>query len=275
MDLVIGLFFLTLMEIVLGIDNIVFITILSGKLPAEQQPLARRLGLIFALLTRLVLLFTLSFVVHNLQDPLFELTSLGLPEAVISKLSGAESFGGHGSGPAFELPAEVVQYRFEQANGVSWRDIVLFLGGLFLLAKSVYEIHNEIATHGEKTVKSSSKAFIAVLVQIALLDMVFSLDSVITAVGMVEQVWIMVTSIILAILVMLIFAEPTSRFVNRHPTLKVLALSFLILIGVMLMAESAGSHLDKGYVYFAMFFALIVEIINMRIRRKGENPNNG
>ena len=267
MDFVLGLLFLTLMEIVLGIDNIVFITIVSSKLPPDQQPLARRLGLIFALVTRLMLLASLYWVVHAAQFSLFELTSIGIPDSIISAISGGASIGGGHGAQAIELPAEIVAERFKEVNEISWRDIVLLFGGAFLIGKSVYEIHDEFG-EGEHEVNVKSKMFWSVIVQIAILDIVFSLDSVITAVGMVDEIWVMATAIILAVVVMLVFAEPISHFVESNPTLKILALSFLILIGVMLVAESAGAHMDKGYIYFAMFFALIVEIINIRIRRK-------
>jgi predicted tellurium resistance membrane protein TerC len=273
MDFVLGLLFLTLMEIVLGIDNIVFITIVSSRLPREQQPLARRLGLILALVTRLLLLASLYYVVHYLQTPLFELSSLGIPEEVIRQISGTRTGTGLHGEALHALPAEVIAEKFKEANEVSWRDIVLFLGGAFLIAKSVWEIHDEL---GEEHLEAhaSRKMFFGVLVQIALLDIIFSLDSVITAVGMVDSLWVMATAIVLAVFVMLVFAEPISRFVEDHPTLKMLALSFLILIGVMLVAESAGASLDKGYVYFAMFFALMVEMLNIRIRsrHKRETP---
>ena len=272
MDFVLGLLFLTLMEIVLGIDNIVFITIVSSKLPTDQQPLARRLGLIFALVTRLLLLASLFWVVHAAKFSLFELTSLGIPESIISAISGGASIGGGHGAEAIQLPAEIVAERFKEANEISWRDIVLFFGGAFLIGKSVYEIHDEFG-EGEHEVKVKRNKFWGVIVQIAILDIVFSLDSVITAVGMVDEIWVMATAIILAVVVMLVFAEPISRFVESNPTLKILALSFLILIGVMLVAESAGAHMDKGYIYFAMFFALIVEIINIRLRRNPDkNP---
>lgn len=262
MDISVAIFALlalTLMEIVLGIDNIVFITIVSSKLPKEQQPLARRLGLILALGSRLALLFTLSYIVKEMVYPLFNMTSLGIPEFLVSKLSGAE------------LNTEA----FEHANGISWKDIILGAGGLFLIGKSVYEIHDQF-NHSDQDVSPSKKGFFGVLVQIAILDIVFSLDSIITAVGMVDpdQVWIMVTAIILAVVVMLIFAEPVSRFVSSNPTLKMLALSFLILIGVMLVAESVGAHLDKGYIYFAMTFALVVEFLNLRMRKKDGNKKS-
>ena len=265
MDFVLGLLFLTLMEIVLGIDNIVFITIVSGKLPVEQQPAARRWGLVLALVTRLLLLASLFAVVHYSKFALFELTSLGIPESIINAISGGSTLGGGHGATAIELPPEIVAERFREANEISWRDVVLLFGGAFLIGKSVYEIHEEFG-HGEHEVKAGNR-FWSVITQIALLDIVFSLDSVITAVGMVDEIWVMAVAIILAVIVMLVFAEPISRFVEDNPTLKILALSFLILIGVMLVAESVGAHMDKGYIYFAMFFALIVEIINIRLRR--------
>lgn len=265
MDFVLGLLFLTLMEIVLGIDNIVFITIVSSKLPKDQQPLARKLGLMLALVTRLMLLAGLYYIVYYLQAPLVELTSLGVPEDAIRYISGAMQASGLHGAESFQLPAEVIAEKFRAANEVSWRDIVLFLGGGFLIAKSVWEIHDEFGAD-EHEPQASRKLFAGVLIQIALLDVIFSLDSVITAVGMVDEIWVMVAAIVLAVIVMLVFAEPISHFVENHPTLKMLALSFLILIGVMLVAESVGTHVDKGYIYFAMFFALIVEVLNIRLR---------
>lgn len=252
MEIAIALIALTLMEIVLGIDNIVFISIVSGKLPVEQQPLARRIGLALALVMRLMLLFTLNYVVDNLTYPLFNLSDYGLPEALIERLGGHKHADVEG---------------FAESNGISWRDLILIGGGLFLVAKSIHEIHGQMHHDPETPVKGGKRAFVSVLVQIAILDIVFSLDSVITAVGMVEDVWIMAVAIIAAVGVMLTFAEPISRFVKAQPTIKMLALSFLILIGVMLVAEGIGAHLDKGYVYFAMVFALIVEFLNIRLRK--------
>jgi len=268
MELAIALLALTAMEIVLGIDNIVFITIVSARLPREQQPLARRLGLALALATRLLLLLALFFLVHGeqFQTSIFELTDLGVPRQLIERMSVTEtSTAGHLSE---EVLAKINLEHFGESNGVSWKDLILFLGGLFLVGKSVYEIHDEFGSVASHEVKPTKRAFAGVLFQIALLDVVFSLDSVITAVGMVENIWIMVTAIVLAVIVMLIFAEPVSRFVENHPTVKMLALSFLILIGVMLVAEGVGAHMDKGYIYFAMFFALIVEVMNITLRRK-------
>ncbi len=268
MELAIALLALTAMEIVLGIDNIVFITIVSAKLPKSQQPLARRLGLALALVTRLGLLFALFYLVHGeqFQRPIFELTDLGVPQSLIERMSVTDtSTAGHLTA---EVLANVNHEHFDESNGVSWKDLILFLGGLFLVGKSVYEIHDEFGHTGVHQVSPTRKAFAGVLIQIALLDIVFSLDSVITAVGMVDDVWVMATSIVLAVIVMLIFAEPVSRFVENHPTVKMLALSFLILIGVMLIAEGVGAHMDKGYIYFAMFFALLVEVMNIGLRSK-------
>ena len=268
MELAIALLALTAMEIVLGIDNIVFITIVSGRLPKDQQPMARRLGLILALVSRLLLLFLLFWMVNGdvFKKPVFHLTDIGVPTSVIERFSQSTP------DEHFEIAeatlAKIQDEYFEEANGISWKDLILFLGGLFLVGKSVYEIHDEYGHSGEHEVSAASNAFVGVLVQIAFLDIVFSLDSVITAVGMVDNVYIMVASIILAVIVMLVFAEPVSRFVEAHPTLKMLALSFLILIGVMLVAEGLGAHLDKGYIYFAMFFALVVEVMNIGLRSK-------
>jgi predicted tellurium resistance membrane protein TerC len=229
---------LSVMEIVLGIDNIIFIAILAGKLPPEQQPKARQLGLMIALGTRLLLLFTLSFIL-GLTAPLFHLSDLGLP---------------------FEIA--------EEADAISLRDLILLAGGMFLIAKSTFEIHDKLEGPEDKKVAKVSGRFGAILVQIAILDIVFSLDSVITAVGMARQLWVMVVAMIIAVGVMLVFAGPISDFVHRHPTLKILALSFLILIGVMLVAEGLGQHINKGYIYFAMAFSVVVEMLNLRLRAR-------
>jgi predicted tellurium resistance membrane protein TerC len=222
----IGLLTLTALEIVLGIDNIVFISILAGKLPAAQQSKARRVGLALAMITRILLLFSLSWLV-------------GLTRPLLSVLG----------------------------QEISGRDLVLLLGGLFLVGKSTYEIHDKLEGeegHGSRRVAPS---LASVLVQIMLLDVVFSLDSVITAVGMVNQLTIMVTAVIIAVGIMMMFADPVSDFVHRHPTVKMLALSFLLLIGVMLVAEGFHQHVGKGYVYFAMGFSLFVELLNIRMRK--------
>ena len=218
---------LTFLEIVLGVDNIIFISILAGKLPAAQQPKARRLGLLGAMLTRVLLLFSLAWIV-KLTAPLFAV--LGHP--------------------------------------VSGRDLILIGGGLFLLAKSTHEMHD--ALEGEEGHASNRVAasFTRVIVQIMLLDIVFSLDSVITAVGMVDELWVMVTAVIASVGIMMVAAEPISGFVHKHPTVKMLALSFLLLIGMSLILEGFGRHIPKGYVYFAMGFSVFVEMINLRLRAK-------
>jgi predicted tellurium resistance membrane protein TerC len=232
-DAWISLATLATLEIVLGIDNVVFLTILAGKLPVEQQAKARRLGLGFALLTRVALLFAITWVM-GLTKVLFTL------------------FG----------------------HGFSGRDLILLLGGLFLIGKATFEIHDklEVKHEAHATVAKASTAFVGVIVQIGLLDIVFSLDSVITAVGMAQHLEIMIAAVVIAIAVMLAFAGAIGAFVERHPTIKMLALSFLILIGVMLVADGMGKHIERGYVYFAMAFSLTVELLNMRMRRAHEAP---
>jgi predicted tellurium resistance membrane protein TerC len=270
---------LSAMEIVLGVDNVIFIAVLVEKLPQSQQPLARRLGLGLALVIRLGLLFTLSWLL-GLTQPVFTLSSLGLPEHWLGR----------------------------ETNEVSWRDLILLVGGLFLIGKSVLEIHDKLEGPADKKHGRGAARFGMVLVQIAALDIIFSLDSVITAVGMVggaaerpaaaagpdaaatapadaatpegenahghatgnltrrESLAVMVAAMVIACGVMLVFAGGISRFVHRHPTMKMLALSFLILIGVMLVADGVGRHIERGYLYFAMGFALVVEGLNMRLR---------
>jgi predicted tellurium resistance membrane protein TerC len=224
----ISLLTLTLMEIVLGIDNIIFISILTHKLPKQQQPMARRLGLTLALGTRLALLVAISWMMQ-LTAPLLSVMS----------------------------------------REVSGRDLILLLGGLFLIGKSTHEIYEKLeAEKEEQTAPGEGNRFVWVLVQIMLLDIVFSLDSVITAVGMVDHISIMVVAMVVAVGVMLVSANGISEFVNRHPSMKILALAFLLLIGVMLVAEGLGQHIGKGYIYFAMAFSLLVELLNMRLRKK-------
>lgn len=239
----IGLVALTAMEIVLGIDNIVFIAILAGRLPADQQASARRNGLLLALITRIGLLCTLSYILR-LTNPIFSFTDLGIPQDALNTWLNAE------------------------VNEVSVRDLILFIGGLFLVAKSVKEIHHKMEGDSDENTSVKPVSYGSVLLQIALLDIIFSLDSVITAVGMVKNIPIMITAVILAVGVMLVFANTVSKFIEKHPTLKMLALSFLILIGVMLVAEGIGTHINKGYIYFAMAFALLVEFLNLRVRTK-------
>ena len=219
---------LSAMEIVLGIDNVVFIAILVGRLPEARREIARRLGLVLALGIRVLLLFAITWMM-GLTAPLFSVL-------------------GH---------------------AVSGRDLILLAGGLFLIFKATWEIYDKVeADHHEQAARTARAAFAWVIFQILLLDIVFSLDSVITAVGMANDLAIMVTAMVIAMLVMLVSAGAVSRFIDSHPSLKILALAFLLLIGVMLVAEGMGSHVEKGYIYFAMAFSLLVELVNMRYRRK-------
>ncbi len=247
MDAFAALLALTLMEIVLGIDNIIFITILTDRLPEDQQPTARRLGLLLAMGARIALLSAVSWVL-GLTNPVFTLGALGIPLSWIQHMNPE-----HG----------------RDVYDVSWRDIILIGGGLFLIAKSVLEIHARFEGEEDEHTDTKAPGFTGVLIQIAILDIVFSLDSVITAIGMAKDLWIMIAAVVISVVVMMLFAERVSRFVKRHPTLKVLALSFLILIGVMLVAEAVGTEVNKGYIYFAMSFSLVVEMLNIQIRRRG------
>jgi predicted tellurium resistance membrane protein TerC len=257
MEYVVALIALTAMEIVLGIDNIVFIAILTGRLPKDQQPSGRRLGLALALVMRILLLLSISYVVQ-LVHPVFHLSSLGLSGEWLTKL------GLSGDWLTNEVNKEV--------NEISVKDLIMLAGGLFLIWKSVHEIHNKLDAEEDQHKLPKKISFTGVLVQIALMDIIFSLDSVITAVGMVKAdrtgIWVMIAAVMLAVFVMLIFSEQISHFVEHNPTLKMLALSFLILIGVMLVAEGTGTNFNKGYVYFAMAFALGVEILNLRMRHR-------
>ncbi|HEY6564869.1 MAG TPA: TerC family protein [Pirellulaceae bacterium] len=241
-DWIIGLVALTAMEIVLGIDNIVFIAISTNKLPPAQRPFARRVGLLLALVMRIGLVCAISWLM-SLTQPIFHLTSLGIPESWFQH---------------WEHSEEII--------AVSWKDLILLGGGLFLIHKSVREIHEKVEHHDSHRAEKPRHSFAGVIGQILVMDLIFSLDSVITAVGMVKHVPVMITAIIVAVAVMLAFANPISEFVTRHPTLTMLALSFLILIGIMLVAEAIGTHIDKGYIYFAMAFSLAVEFLNLRLR---------
>jgi predicted tellurium resistance membrane protein TerC len=222
---------LTALEIVLGIDNIIFISILAGKLPLDQQARARRLGLGAALITRIMLLFSLAWVI-GLTAPLFHV--LGRP--------------------------------------VSGRDLILLIGGLFLIAKATHEIHERLEGEEGHASVAGSVSFSGVIVQIMLLDIVFSLDSVITAVGMVDELQVMIAAVIIAVGIMLLAAGAISDFVNRHPTVKMLALAFLLMIGTSLVAEGLHFHIPKGYIYFAMAFSVFVEVLNLAARRKERVP---
>jgi predicted tellurium resistance membrane protein TerC len=226
-EALIALVTLTFLEIILGVDNVIFISILSGKLPKDQQKRARRYGLIAAMVMRLLLLATITWIAR-LTTPLFEILD----------------------------------------RGISGRDLILIGGGLFLLAKATYEIHDKLEGEHHGSGKAVA-SFGAVIGQVMLLDLVFSLDSVITAIGMADDLRVMATAVILAVLVMMVAAEPISEVVERHPTLKILALSFLLLIGMSLVGEGFGQHIAKGYIYFAMGFSVFVEMINLRVRAKG------
>jgi predicted tellurium resistance membrane protein TerC len=223
----IALVTLTSMEIVLGIDNIIFISILAGKLPRHQQARARVIGLALAMLTRIGLLLSITWIMR-LTSPLFSL--LG--------------------------------------REISGRDLILIAGGLFLLYKSTHEIHEKLEGDPDAPATRGARSFPGMIFTIMVLDIVFSIDSVVTAVGMTSRVPVMVAAIVIAVLVMMLSSGPISDFVHRHPTIKMLALSFLLLIGVMLVAEGLGQHISKGYIYFAMAFSVFVEMLNLRVRKR-------
>ncbi len=247
----ISLLTLTALEIVLGIDNIVFISILAGKLPQEQQKKARQVGLALAMITRVLLLLSLSWIMR-LTTPLFN------------------------AGDWFGITNE----GWLEKMAISGRDIILIIGGLFLIYKSTSEIHNKLEGEENHDDKKKAYSFTGVIIQILILDLVFSLDSVITAVGMADHIEIMITAVIIAVAVMMVSAGSISGFVNKHPTVKMLALSFLLLIGVSLLAEGFEQHIPKGYIYFAMAFSVLVEFLNLRMKKKStpvslrETPQN-
>jgi predicted tellurium resistance membrane protein TerC len=229
----ISLLTLTGLEIVLGIDNIIFISIIAGKLPAERQSYARKLGLSLALVTRIALLCSITWLM-GLTATLFTMPVLNAP--------------------------------------ISGKSLILLLGGLFLIGKSVNEIHSKLEGEEGHATPKRGASFASVIAQILAIDVVFSLDSVITAVGMAEHLWVMITAVVISVGVMLAFAGTISDFVNKHPTLKMLALSFLILIGMTLVGDSLGRHIPKGYIYFSMAFALAVEVLNLKLRPKAKQP---
>lgn len=230
-DALIGLLTLTLMEIILGIDNIVFISIIAGKLPEKDQPRARTVGLAIAMLFRIALLLGIKWLM-SLQNDLF---TLGIDGWF--------------------------------STGISAKDLILLAGGLFLIGKSVTEMHSKLEGLEEPGQQAKVTSFISVIVQIILIDMVFSFDSILTAVGLAEHVEIMIAAVVISMVIMIIFAGKISDFINRRPTVKMLALSFLILIGFMLVLEALDRHIDKGYIYFAMAFSLVVEMLNQRLRK--------
>ena len=227
----IALLTLTILEIVLGIDNIIFISILSGKLPKEQQKKGRLVGLALAMITRILLLFSISLII-KLTEPFFTIFGLG----------------------------------------ISGRDLILILGGLFLLAKSTIEIHSKLEGEEEHHDVKVKASFMSVIIQILLLDVVFSLDSVITAIGMANDLPVMIIAVVIAVIFMMFFSGSISEFVEGHPTIKILALSFLLLIGFSLIVEGLHQHIPKGYIYFAMAFSVFVEMLNLKMRKKKTEP---
>ena len=235
----ISLLTLTALEIVLGIDNIVFISILSSKLPADQQKKARQLGLALAMITRVLLLLSLSWIM-KLTSPLFNIGDW----------------------------VNVTDVSLLEKMAISGRDLILIVGGLFLIYKSTHEIHDKLEGEPETEGTRKPHSFTATIVQILILDLVFSLDSVITAVGIAEHIEVMVAAVIIAVAVMMVSAAGISNFVNQHPTVKILALSFLLLIGVSLLAEGFEQHIPKGYIYFAMAFSVLVEMLNLKMKKK-------
>lgn len=243
MDSIVSLLTLTLMEVVLGIDNIVFLSILVGALPEEKRRTARMIGLGLALVARLLLLLGIKWVM-GLDTPIFHWSSIGfVPDGWVE---------GH------------------KVDAVTGKDLVLLGGGMFLIGKSVVEIHKKTMGGDEHEIAEKAKhaSFAYVIAQIILLDVIFSLDSVISAIGMAKELWVMVVAMLVAVGFMAVFAGPVSRFIDRNPTFKMLALSFLVMIGVLLLAEGAGTHMNKGYIYAAMVFSIVVEMLNMRARRQ-------
>ncbi len=229
MEIVIGLLTLTFLEIVLGVDNIIFISILTNKLPASQKRQGRNLGLTLALVFRIVLLFSLTWMVKHLIEPLFSVSSLNF----------------------------------------SIREIILIAGGLFLLVKSTNEMHHKVEDQGQEEQRvSTTKNFISTIIQIGLLDIVFSFDSILTAIGLTDKFFLMVTAVVISIIIMMIFSGRIADFIHKNPTLEILALSFLLLIGFMLVLEGFHYEIPKGYIYFSVFFSLFVEVINIKFRKK-------
>jgi predicted tellurium resistance membrane protein TerC len=229
-EIVIGVLTLTFMEIVLGIDNIIFIAIIADKLPRNEQPKARRIGLMFALVARIILLLSITTIM-KLKEPLFTISFT------------------------------------EEPIDMSWKDLILLAGGIFLLAKSTLEIHEKTTgKEGEKKAKSGN-TLTKIIIQIVLIDIVFSFDSILTAIALVDSVWIMIAAVVISMGIMMFFSGPVADFINKQPTIQILALSFLILIGFMLTVEAFHIEVPKSYLYFAVGFSLVVEMINMRVRK--------
>lgn len=228
---------LTFLEIILGVDNIIFISIVSNKLPQATQARARNIGLLLAMIFRIILLFTITWLI-GLTEPLFTVP-----------------FVEHEGAPI----------------GISVKDLILILGGLFLVFKSTLEIHHKLEVVKAPTVKIVPAAFSAVILQIVMVDAVFSFDSILTAIGLVDNVWTMVIAVVVSMVIMMVFSGTISRFINKHPTLQILALAFLIMIGVLLIAEGFHQEINKAYIYVAIAFSLVVELINMRLRKTNES----
>jgi predicted tellurium resistance membrane protein TerC len=232
----ISLLTLTFLEIVLGVDNIIFVSIVANKLPIAEQPRARNMGLMLAMVFRIVLLFFIGFII-SLKEPLFHIPF-------------------------------ILDHETHQPYGMSIKDLILLAGGLFLLAKSVSEIHHKLEGHTEETSGQTTNSLTSVMIQIALVNVVFSFDSILTAIGLTQEIAVMMAAVIISMGIMMAFSGIVSSFINRHPTMQLLALAFLILIGVMLIGESLGQHVSKGYIYFGIFFSLGIEVLNMRYRKK-------
>jgi len=228
---------LTFLEIILGVDNIIFISIVSNKLPQATQPRARFVGLLLAMFFRIVLLFAITWLIQ-LTEPLFTV-------------------------PFIKQDDEPV--------GISIKDLILIAGGLFLVAKSTLEIHHKLEVAHAPEVKKAPTVFAAVILQIVLVDAVFSFDSILTAIGLVDNVWTMIMAVVISMVIMMLFSGAISRFINNHPSLQILALAFLIMIGVLLVAEGFHQHINKSYIYVAIAFSLVVELINMRLRKKRDS----
>ena len=228
---------LTVLEIILGVDNIIFISFVSNKLPEAQQPRARLIGLLLAMVFRIILLLTITWIIQ-LTNPLFTIgfiTDNGEP------------------------------------IGISWKDIILIAGGIFLVFKSTLEIHHKLEIASKPATKVSAAGFMSVILQIVLVDAVFSFDSILTAIGLADNVLVMIAAVVISMIIMILFSGAISKFINKHPTLQILALAFLIMIGVMLVAEGFHQHFNKAYIYTAIAFSLIVELINMRLRKNRDH----
>ncbi|MEA2041584.1 MAG: TerC family protein [Bacteroidota bacterium] len=252
MEFIIALLTLTFLEIILGVDNIIFVSIVTNKLPESKQRGARILGLGLSLVFRIILLIVITWLIHQLTAPFFPMENM-TKEETLHKLE--ESTG----------LLNPIKYIW---HSIGVRELILFFGGLFLLGKSVSEIHQKMEGHTKKHDHKKSNSFLKIILQIILIDIVFSFDSILTAIGITENIYAMVTAVSIAMVVMLVFSGKISKYIAEHPTLEILALSFLILIGFMLILEGVHFEVPKGYIYFAVFFSLLVEVINLKLRKK-------